>query len=527
MGAIAFSNPRGGLGRGAVAVALILLIASASVGIYYLFQKGQGTGGAHPSGSSCVDPLGGATLTETPQGAVASYPAGDVVRTQLAPPTTIGGVTEYQLPTPIRAPNAPAVAPDGSVWFAETSVAGLAHFYPANRTLVEYPWPYDYPAPPAPGGLCGPKTSVWSVVLWNGEVWATDSGGNQLVALDPSTGMYTSVKVPTNGSFPYTLTPGPGDTLWFTELFAGKIGELSQNGTIREFPVPGGTSAYPSQIVFANSTSGYFSTVGDLEPQGGGVYSFNVGHYSPQLLGGQHLVDPTSLSLGSGALWVALHGTSSVAFYNFTTDAWSYFPTTSVFWYGSPVTTLPYFVSASGASVWTNEHYGNRMARITPANGSLVEYSESSLPTNANTIGNALTFAVGGGRAWFVEQTGNVLGYADSAYSPGFYTSVSGNTTLVVHRGASATVDLVVHDTGHRGPLRLTFSDSESYLSTPENLTFGVPSSSVSPALGGEATVPVTVSALQSLKPGEYYAILTATDGLTFESSFIRIVVPA
>ena len=51
--------------------------------------------------------------------------------------------------------------------------------------------------------------------------------------------------MPTDGSFPYTLTPGPNNTLWFTELFSSKIGELSANGTLHEYPLPGGVDANP------------------------------------------------------------------------------------------------------------------------------------------------------------------------------------------------------------------------------------------------------------------------------------------
>ncbi|HEV2390346.1 MAG TPA: hypothetical protein VGS04_06430, partial [Nitrososphaerales archaeon] len=92
---------------------------------------------------------------------------------------------------------------------------------------------------------------------------------------------------------------------------------------------------------------------------------------------------------------------------------------------------------------------------------------------------------------------------------------------------SSTSVTLVVHDTTHQGDLNLTFGDSESLVSRPANLTFSVPSSSVSPPAGGEATVTLTVTASHSLKPGTYWAILTATDGLTYESSFLRIVVPS
>ena len=487
-----------------LAPAIVLLIIVASVGGFYFYQQ------LNPP-PTCANPLGGAKI----------------LRTQLAPPATIGGVTEFSLPAPLRAPNGVTVAPDGSVWFGEQSVAGVAHFYPGNRTLVEYAWPFNYKAPPATAGFCGNKSDIFGVTLWGGKVWVPDTSGNELVALDPSTGQFSTVKISTNTSYPYTLTPGPNNTLWFPELYGAKIGELSSNGTLREYPLPGGIDAEPDQIIFANSTTGYYSDVGASEAGGGGIYSFNVSHFSPVLVGGQRLFDPSSLTIASGALWVALHGTSSVGSYNFTTKSWSYFPTSFVLWDGSPVTTLPYFVNVNGSGVWLNEHYGNRIAMIDPANGSLAEYSESNHPVDGNTITGAETFAVGGGRAWFTEWFTNGLGYVDPSYDPGFYTSISGNSTVTIDSGSSASVNLVVHDTTHQGGLNLTFADSESFISRPVNVTFSVPSTSISPPAGGESTVTVTVAASQSLKPGTYWAILSATDGLTYESSFLRIVVPS
>ena len=480
-------------------LSLVLLIIVASVGGVYAYQQ------LNPA-QSCAAPLGNAKI----------------LKTQLAAPATFGGVSEFALPSPDREANAPTVAPDGSVWFAEQSVAGIAHFYPGNRTLVEYAWPYAYPEAASSGALCGDKTFVWGLALWNGKVWAGDTVDNQLVALDPSTGQFATVKVQTNGSFPYTLTPGPDNKLWFTELFVQKIGELSSNGTLREHLVPGGVSAEPSQVIFANSTTGYYVDThgGDAK---GGVYSFDPAHFAPKLVGGQNLNLPSSIAISSGAIWVTLHGSSSLASYNFTTRTWAYYPTTAIGWYP---TTLPYFVSADGSYVWFNEHYGNKMAKIDPAKGSLTEYSESSSQSlNGSTIGNALTFAVGGGRAWFTELTGNILGYVDASYAPGFSTSIAGNNTVVISRGSNASVSLVVHDTTHQGMLSLSFADSESLTSKPSDLTFSAPGNSVSPPMGGVSSVKVTVSASQSLKPGIYFAILTATDGLTYESSFMKIVV--
>jgi streptogramin lyase len=488
---------------------VVLLILVASVGGVYAYQR------LNPA-PGCADPLGGAK----------------VVRTQLAPPTTIGGITEFALPTPLRDPNAPTVAPDGSIWFGEQSVAGLAHFYPGNRTLVEYALPYSYPAPPSTDGLCGNKSDVWGVTLWDGKVWESDTTGNQLVALDPSTGQFSTVKIPTNSSYPYTLTPGPNNTLWFPELFGAKIGELSSNGTLREYLLPGGVDAAPVQIIFANSTTGFYSDVGEAGADNGGIYSFNVDHFAPVLVGGQKLSEPASLTLASGALWVALHGSSSVASYSFATKSWSYYPTSYVTWDNSPVTTLPYFVQANGSEVWLNEHYGNRIAMIDPATGSLTEYSESSQPVNGSTIDNTLTFALGDGRAWFTEWTGNAVGYVNPDYNPGFSTKIDGNSTVVLDRGSSATVDLSVGVGAGSRNVTFAFADSETLTSKPSNITFSADPGSLSapqPGAGGgpEANaVVVTISASQSLKPGVYYAILTATDGLTYESSYLKIAVP-
>ena len=71
--------------RGLLAPTIILVLIVASVGGFYVYQK------LNPA-PSCANPLGSAKI----------------LRTQLVPPTIIGGVTEFALPTPLRAANAPS-----------------------------------------------------------------------------------------------------------------------------------------------------------------------------------------------------------------------------------------------------------------------------------------------------------------------------------------------------------------------------------------------------------------------------------
>jgi streptogramin lyase len=470
------------------------LLIVATVAGFYAYQQ------LNPA-PSCSIPLGNAKI----------------LRTHLSAPKTFGAVTEYALPQPSRDPNAPTVAPDGSVWFGEQTVPGVAHFFPGNGTLVEYQWPFNYPESSNTSGGCSDKTSVWGVAFWNGKVWASDTTGNQLVAMDPSNGQVITVKLQSSFAFPYTLVPGPGNNLWFPESFVSKLGVLSVNGTVHELSLPDGINQIPSDLFFENSTTGYYS---DAQSSGnGGVYSFDTTIFSPTLVGSQKLNIPSSATVASGALWVALHGSSNVASYNFTTKSWSYYPTSYVDW---NVTSLPYFVKANGSSIWFNEHLGNKMARIDPANDSLTEYSLFDKAVNGSTIGNTLTFALGGGRAWFTEWTGNKIGYVDSSYRPGFSTAIQGNTTVTLQRGSSATVNLLVKGVSKSGTL-FRYADTESMISRPSNITFFV--SSTSPGANGDVVANVKISASQTLKPGTYFAMMGVSDGLTFKSSFLKIVV--
>ena len=165
-----------------------------------------------------------ALFRSAPSSGCPSFLSGPVVKSELAS-TTFGAVTTFSLPTPERWPNAIAVAPDGSVWFGEEAVPALAHLY-ANGTLVEYSFPGAYQATSSGTYDCADKTDIWGVAIWDGRVWATDSAQDRLVGLSPANGTFRAVSLPTADSLPYTLTPGPDDALWFTQISSGQI-ELS------------------------------------------------------------------------------------------------------------------------------------------------------------------------------------------------------------------------------------------------------------------------------------------------------------
>ncbi|MGP8069297.1 MAG: hypothetical protein ACLP5V_05360, partial [Candidatus Bathyarchaeia archaeon] len=131
------------------------------------------------------------------------------------PSAHFNGVTKFRLPAD-DFPNGIAVASDGSVWFGEQNLPGIAHLF-ENGTMVEYAWPINY----------SPSiTLIWGIAQWNGRVWASDALGAQIISLDPTTAIVYAIKLSNPNAFPYTITIGMDDALWFTELYGSSLGRI-------------------------------------------------------------------------------------------------------------------------------------------------------------------------------------------------------------------------------------------------------------------------------------------------------------
>ncbi len=459
-----------------------------------------------------------------------SFLGSPAVRSELAP-RNFGAVTTFSLPSPKRWPNAIAVAPDGSVWFGEEAVPALAHLFVANGSLIEYPFPGAYPAKPAKGYDCADKTDIWGVAIWDGRVWATDSALNRLVGLSPINDTFKVISLAANGSLPYTLTPGTDGALWFTQIGSGQIGTLFPNGTVAEHfvRVPehlNGTSApvyvpgVPAQIVFANSTTGYYLDASPLV-SGSPVFSFDPAHFSPERVGGgnQSLADPVSIALGDGGIWLAQHAGSSLARYDLRNGSWTIYPTSRVSYIR---TTLPYFVETNGSLVWFNEHFGNKMAVLNVPDGTLTEYSMTDPPAgNMSQIANALTSAIGGGRAWFAESSPNAVGFVDASYHPSFSVLARGSSSLSIRSGESAGLQVDLSGSS-LSPLSINFSESPSpngasIIVRAETNQFG--------PLDGNQSINMTVYVGAETAPGNYTLAVTASDGLIARSVYVGITV--
>ncbi len=428
-------------------------------------------------------------------------------------------LTEYSLPAPTRWSNAIAVAPDGSVWFGEQSVPGVAHLFPNNGTLVEYPWPS---ATHPTSKTCGYETGIWGVAIWKGMVWGSDLEENALVGINPQTGASRVINVSGVANAPYTLSLAPDGSLWFTSLEnAATLGRVGQDFSLSALPVSNIGRQFPAQLDFVNSSLAYMVTLDNLN-NSGGLYSFNPGSVStsvnPQRLGGSfQLLAPDSAASGDGTVWVAQHGPSYLAAYDVGSGGWTRFPTTSL---GNNITTFPYFVSYGKGGVWFNEHYGNRIGFIGAAKQTMTEYSEADPPvTNASEIGNDLTIAPSPDGLWFTSVTGNYIGFANASYVPSFSLSMAGANSATVHPGGQLELNLTVSGSWESA-LSFVASDTETYTATPASITI-TPSTKLMAPGSGTRPLSVEVSVSSSLKPGEYTLALSVSDGLVTRSVFV------
>ena len=497
-----------GTRRVAAAVLVLAIVAAASFTVYEVHFAAPAV--------PCQVVRGGATLRSQTSAA------------------TFGAVTEYKLPGPDRWPNAVANASEGSVWFADQELPGVAHLFPGNGTLVEYAWP-GYPSPRPPD--CVPTVSVSGMAIWNGRVWAADEYGNVTVGLNPRDGSVVSVNSTEGAPFPYWLAVGPDGNLWFTSYnLAGeptRLGKILPNMALEVIDLVGLGNDQPLQLDFVNSTFALLSTLNlasNSTTHGcvctGHVYSFDPSTagatVAPSLIGGTYTLRlPNSVSYSNGSVWVTQHAASSVVRYDFSSGTWTKYPTSTVPWID---TTLPYVVQAEGGKVWFNEHYANKIAMLDPQQGTLTEFSEANPPiTDPNQIQNDLSISPAPGGLWFTSMSGNYVGFVNSSYSPGFSVLVSGNATAKVARGGSASFTLAVTGTWSR-PLGVNASDSEDYESIPRSISI-VPSTPTIQPGTSVFHLGVDVGVGSEIAPGDYTVAVTVTDGGVQQTAYLFLVV--
>jgi streptogramin lyase len=132
-----------------------------------------------------------------------------------------GEVAQFALDSAIARLGRVAVAPDGAVWFADATGAGITQLKDGAFTRHELG-----SAGSGPYGVA---------VTADGIVWATLQTGSKLIRIEPNGAMAT-IDLSQPGAVPTDLAVGTDGPVWFLQFRANRIGRLS-NGELSDFKV--------------------------------------------------------------------------------------------------------------------------------------------------------------------------------------------------------------------------------------------------------------------------------------------------
>lgn len=170
-----------------------------------------------PKPKQNVEPVG---LAVDKQGAAWFTDPTEVLISRIVPS---GEINSFSLGTPIARLGRLAIAPDGAVWFAESTTYGFSRLKDGVLTRN------------VPKSVRGGPYGV--AVDAKGVVWGTLQNGNQLIRIEPGREI-VEYEIPTPGSSPSDVTVDPDGNVWVVEFRGNKIAKFS-NGKFAEFTVPG------------------------------------------------------------------------------------------------------------------------------------------------------------------------------------------------------------------------------------------------------------------------------------------------
>ena len=147
------------------------------------------------------------------------------------------------------------VAADDTIWFAEQYADYIGHYFPETGQFRIYPLPsMTVPDPSnAKKTLTLPSAPNDLAIDAHGDIWFTELNAGAVGELSTTTGHITQFPLWTNRAQaqqidPYGITVDAHGLIWFTEISGNRIGRLdSRNGTITYYSLPHGASA-PMEI---------------------------------------------------------------------------------------------------------------------------------------------------------------------------------------------------------------------------------------------------------------------------------------
>ncbi len=376
--------------------------------------------------------------------------------------------SQYATITSNAQPSDMTIGPDGNPWFAEKSGnnVGLINESAGNK-LSEYSVPSAFSIDSNPDGnlYASSLNGDLERITTSGAVTpipipdipfeiSSDSAGNiwyttdtkdsgKIVERQPSgtlTDYYPSS--PHNAS--YGLTEGPPNTgMWFTELYAGKIGNVTPSGSVVEYTVPTANSQ-PTGIIAACGnlwfTERATNKIGRITP--GGVFTeynvptpnagpdrvaidangnvwfseFNVGKIAMIVTNGSPITEyplpgpsagPAGITVDAhGNVWVADWSNSRIDELPSGSQTWAFYPTPTKNSEPSDMTLGP------DGNPWFTEFAGNHDGVVNEAMGNAISEYYTTSPFGIDTNPNGYMYVSSlAGAIERLSTNGSILGF--------------------------------------------------------------------------------------------------------------------
>lgn len=206
-------------------------------------------------------------------------------------------------------------------------------------------------------------------------------------------GKFTSYNIPTPNSEPRDITLGPDGNYWFTEYFVGKIGRITPNGTITEYPIPYGDM--PGNITAGPDDNLWFTdwsrnSLGQITPNGTITMFPLPSNYDSGL---------SDITTGpDGNLWFTQESTNQIGMMT---------PQGTVTEYTIPTANSnPWnIVTGSDGKLWFTESGSNKIGKITTAG----VFTEFPIPISGEPLGISAG-PKGNNALWFTDRNAYRIG---------------------------------------------------------------------------------------------------------------------
>ncbi len=307
-----------------------------------------------------------------------------------------GKVSVFPLPTSMAIPGSITAGPDGNLWFTETingqaspggqivQIGKIGRITPTG-TVTEFPLPASTTIP---GSItAGPDDNLWFTEMVSGPA----GPGGKIGRITP-TGSVTEFPLPTSLATLDSITAGPDGNLWFTEFVGvsvipgGKVGRITPTGSVTEFPLPTSTATHGS--ITAGPDGNLWFT--ETDPRGAGP-NVTIGRITPTGTVTEFPLPASTTGLGSitagpdGNLWFTEMVSGPASPGGQIVQIGRITPTGTVTEFPLPAsTTIPGSITAGpDGNLWFTEMAGpgGTIGRITPTG----IISEFALPGQSST----------------------------------------------------------------------------------------------------------------------------------------------